>query len=213
MPDSKLRELAIEALTNLNAKKPSRLAKTKDIVALLTSLLALPTALISVIALLQQAQRAAFAEKQNAAVQATAAAADINLATTRDQVGQLIAGLTEAAPQDPSGAIKAAIATANTIEQGVAGTQTQLRAVTEPTTAQAGWQVVIGDYADLKEAGKKQNAAGKLGYSNSEIFGKTPHLHMRFPFSTKEDATIAAEKLKAAGISHEPDVVRYRPNG
>jgi hypothetical protein len=73
------------------------------------------------------------------------------------------------------------------------------------------WQVVIGDYADYNEAQRKQEAASRIGYSNSEIYGEAPHLHMRFVFPTKEEATAAAGKIKAARISHEPDVLRYRP--
>ena len=77
--------------------------------------------------------------------------------------------------------------------------------------AVSGWQVVIGDYKNQMEALQKQESAAKLGYSNSEIYGEPPHLHMRFRFSSKQDATTAAEKLKAARVSHEPDVVPYRP--
>jgi hypothetical protein len=70
---------------------------------------------------------------------------------------------------------------------------------------------VIGDYKNQKEAVQKQESAAKLGYSNSEIYGEPPHLHMRFPFSTKQEAITVGEKLRAAGIAHEPDVVPYRP--
>ena len=73
----------------------------------------------------------------------------------------------------------------------------------------AGWQVAIGDYGDLNEARQKKEAAATVGYSNSEIYGQVPHLHMRFRFSTKTDAKIAAEKLKAAGVSSSPEVLPY----
>jgi hypothetical protein len=216
MPDSRLKDLAIEALTNLNAKKPSRLARTKDTVALVTSLLALPTALISVIGLLQQTHRADVAQQQKTTVQATA---DTGLETTRQDVEQLrnaLVDLKKAPPQDNTNAIDEAITRANSIGAAVANTQTQLRTASAEQSvlpAAKEWHVVIGDYADLNEARRKQDAAQQVGYSNSEIYGEPPHLHMRFRFSSKEDATFAAEKLKAARISHEPDVVPYRPKG
>jgi hypothetical protein len=210
MPDSKLRELAIQALTNFNAKKPSRLAKTKDTVALVSSLLALPTALISVIGLLQQTQRANVAQQQTNTVQMAATA---GLQTAQSQVNGLLGDLKTVPPQGDTGAINNAITRANAISEALTNTQSQiLTAAVEPSIAQPSqeWQVVIGDYADMNEARQKQDAAQKVGYSNSEIYGQPPHLHMRFHFSTKSDAQVAADKLKAARVSHEPEVVPYR---
>jgi hypothetical protein len=210
MPDSKLRELAIQALTNFNAKKPSRLAKTKDTVALVSSLLALPTALISVIGLLQQTQRANVAQQQTNTVQMAATA---GLQTAQSQVNGLLGDLKTVPPQGDTGAINNAITRANAISEALTNTQSQiLTAAVEPSIAQPSqeWQVVIGDYADMNEARQKQDAAQKVGYSNSEIYGQPPHLHMRFHFSTKSDAKVAADKLKAARVSHEPEVVPYR---
>jgi len=201
MPDPKLRELAIEALTNFNAKKPSRLAKTKDVVALVTSLLALPTAFISVIGLLQQTQRVNVAERQTNAVQQRATA---GLQTAQTEITGLKTALVDlktAPPQGDIGAINNAITRANSISETLTNTQSQILAP---------WQVVIGDYADLNEARQKQDAAQKVGYSNSEIFGQPPHLHMRFRFSTESEAKVAADKLKAARVSHEPDVRHVR---
>lgn len=212
MPDSKLKELAIEALTNLNARKPSRLAKAKDIIAVVSSLLALPTAFISVVGLLQQTRRAEVAVQQKSTVQAIA---DSHLQTTRTEVQQLRNTLVSITPsQENKTVIDEAITRATTIEQGIVGAQTQLQAAaTEQNIppAVSGWQVVIGDYKNQMEALQKQQAAAKLGYLNSEIYGEPPHLHMRFRFSSKQDATTAAQQLKAARIAHEPDVVPYRP--
>jgi hypothetical protein len=223
MPSSaRLRELAEEALTNLNARKPSRLGRTKDAVALVSSLLGIPTALISVLGLLQQTQRANIVEQQKSNV---VAIANSHLQETQSEVQQLknsLVDLKKEPAQTNTAAIDQAIDRADTIQAGVATTQTQLRtaAVAQQAPQQQpiqqmfaptkNWQVVIGDYADLNEAQRKQDAASKIGYDNSEIYGDAPHLHMRFIFPTKEDATAAAEKIKAARIGHEPDVLPYR---
>lgn len=151
-------------------------------------------------------------------VDAATDAAQKDLLTTQSQLNQLRLALVDlkkaAPPQSNTEAIDQAIQRTEEIGKSVASTDSQLRtAIAEPSPAPASqeWQVVIGDYADQGEAGPKQDAARKLGYSNSEIYGQPPHLHMRFRFPTKGDATAAAQKIKAARISHEPDVLPYRP--
>jgi hypothetical protein len=215
MPDSKLRELAdlaTKALTKFNAKEPSRLDKTKDVVALMTSLLALATAIIAGTGWLLQTERTYVAQREANAAQRGASAAQrqtntaqvtatAGLGTATTEVNGVVDALKSAPPQDAKGAIENAINSLNSIRQTLTNTQSK---VVPP------WQVVIGDYADWDEALRKQDAAEKVGYSNSEIFGQPPHLHMRFGFSTESDAKIAADKLKAARVSHEPDVV-HRP--
>jgi hypothetical protein len=73
------------------------------------------------------------------------------------------------------------------------------------------WQVVIGDYKDEKEQQTRKDAAAKAGVPEGEPFGNPAYKHLRFRFPTREAAKAAADKLKKANVSHEPDVLRYRP--
>jgi hypothetical protein len=153
-------------------------------------------------------------------VDAATDAAQQQLVTTQTELDQLrtvlVALKNAAPPQTNTDAIDQAILRTEKIGESVASTDSQLRTATaesSPLPAPQEWQVVIGDYADQKEAGLKQDAARKLGYSNSEIYGQPPHLHMRFRFPTKAEAAAAAQKLKVARIAHEPDVLPYRGRG
>jgi len=80
-----------------------------------------------------------------------------------------------------------------------------------PPTDATEWQVVIGDYKDQTEQQSKVEAAAKAGFSNAEPFGNPLFRHLRFRFGSREAAKEAADKLKAEKVSHEPDVLRYRP--
>lgn len=79
-----------------------------------------------------------------------------------------------------------------------------------PVVATDGWQVLIGDYKDAKEAEGKMADATKAGYPGGEIFGQPPHLHARFRFTTREEARNAANVLREARVSHSPDVLPYK---
>jgi hypothetical protein len=83
--------------------------------------------------------------------------------------------------------------------------------VNVPPSEPTEWQVIIGDYKDEQELEGKKLAAQNAGYTNGEPFGTPPHLHLRFRFASREGAKEAADRLKAAKVSHEPDVLRYRP--
>jgi SPOR domain len=81
----------------------------------------------------------------------------------------------------------------------------------KPLLSNSEWIVFIGQYNSEDEAKRKQQAAARVGYSDSEIFRQGRYLHLRFRFSTQQEAEAAAAKLKQAGVSHEPDVSRSRP--
>src|SRR5262249_34023301 len=75
----------------------------------------------------------------------------------------------------------------------------------KPLLSNPEWLVFIGQYDSEAEAKRKQQQAAAAGYPNSEIFRQGRYFHLRFRFASQQEAQEAADKLKKARVSHEPE--------